>query len=106
MVGNKHKNGPIYTFPNCNKPMRTQKFKGVLEGWRGVLGGTSAAVRTPETPPVMSTTTAMDGISCVETVYPAVAAHEDIDGAQARQVQTEGPVVLESRRRSHMRRQE
>ncbi|OWZ22780.1 hypothetical protein PHMEG_0002452 [Phytophthora megakarya] len=27
MVGNKHKNGIICTFPNCNKPMRTQKFK-------------------------------------------------------------------------------
>ncbi|KAI9916761.1 hypothetical protein PsorP6_016698 [Peronosclerospora sorghi] len=27
MVGNKHKNGIICTFPNCNKSMRTQKFK-------------------------------------------------------------------------------
>ncbi|TDH66235.1 hypothetical protein CCR75_009732 [Bremia lactucae] len=27
MVGNKHKNGIICTFPDCNKPMRTQKFK-------------------------------------------------------------------------------
>jgi hypothetical protein len=27
MVGSKHKNGIICTFPNCNKPMRTQKFK-------------------------------------------------------------------------------
>ncbi|KAL4167871.1 hypothetical protein KRP22_013354 [Phytophthora ramorum] len=27
MVGNKHKNGIICTFPDCNRPMRTQKFK-------------------------------------------------------------------------------
>ncbi|EGZ09365.1 hypothetical protein PHYSODRAFT_523326 [Phytophthora sojae] len=27
MVGNKHKNGIICTYPDCNKPMRTQKFK-------------------------------------------------------------------------------
>ncbi|RLN57783.1 hypothetical protein BBJ28_00004900 [Nothophytophthora sp. Chile5] len=27
MVGNKHKNGIICTFPGCEKPMRTQKFK-------------------------------------------------------------------------------
>uniref|UniRef100_A0AAV1VIJ1 C2H2-type domain-containing protein n=1 Tax=Peronospora matthiolae TaxID=2874970 RepID=A0AAV1VIJ1_9STRA len=27
MVGNKHKNGIVCTFPHCNKTMRTQKFK-------------------------------------------------------------------------------
>eukprot|EP00644_Phytophthora_capsici_P001271 jgi/Phyca11/533032/estExt2_fgenesh1_pg.C_PHYCAscaffold_100014 len=27
MVGSKHKNGIICTFPNCNRAMRTQKFK-------------------------------------------------------------------------------
>ncbi|CAI5734284.1 unnamed protein product [Hyaloperonospora brassicae] len=27
MVGNKHKNGIICTYPHCNKTMRTQKFK-------------------------------------------------------------------------------
>ncbi|KAL3672463.1 hypothetical protein V7S43_001762 [Phytophthora oleae] len=27
MVGSKHKNGIICMFPNCNRPMRTQKFK-------------------------------------------------------------------------------
>ncbi|ETO79910.1 hypothetical protein F444_05417 [Phytophthora nicotianae P1976] len=115
MVGNKHKNGIICTFPNCNKPMRTQKFKmhftrahlkdGEVysvehrrqyevareDNARGTVKSelVSAVATAPETPSVMSTTTAMDGISRVETVYPAVAAHEDIDGAQARQVQNQ-----------------
>ncbi|KAG3107820.1 hypothetical protein PI124_g12866 [Phytophthora idaei] len=113
MVGNKHKNGIICTFPSCNKPMRTQKFKmhftrahlkdGEVysvehrrqyevareENARSTVKSelVPAVATAAEAPPVMSTTTTMGGISRVETMYPAAAALENIDATQARQVQ-------------------
>lgn len=115
MVGSKHKNGIICTFPNCNKPMRTQKFKmhftrahlkdGEVysiehrrqyevareENARSTVKSdlVSAVATVPDTPPVVSTTTTTNGISRAEIMCTAAAAHENIDAAQARQVQNQ-----------------
>ncbi|KAG6609687.1 Phosphatidylinositol 4-kinase beta [Phytophthora cinnamomi] len=104
MVGNKHKNGIICTFPDCNKPMRTQKFKmhftkaHLKEGEAYSVehrrqyevareDSTRTDAKVELVPATIMPATNVEEVHRVDAMgVPIIAAHEDIQTAQSRKL--------------------